>query len=52
MIERLDREHGVVATALSELRTLLDAPEPGDPARPRDEFDATDPVALRNGAQR
>ncbi|BDU02656.1 nitroreductase/quinone reductase family protein [Nocardia sputorum] len=39
VIDRLNREHGVVATALTELRELLDAPEPGDPARLRADFD-------------
>ncbi|MFI9414891.1 nitroreductase/quinone reductase family protein [Nocardia gamkensis] len=39
VIDRLNREHGVVAGALTELRTLLDAAEPGDPARLVAEFD-------------
>lgn len=39
VVERLHREHGAVATALTGLRTLLDAPEPADPARLRTEFD-------------
>ncbi|MFE7746068.1 nitroreductase/quinone reductase family protein [Nocardia sp. NPDC057455] len=39
VIDRLNREHGVVAGALTALRTLLDATEPGDPARLLTEFD-------------
>ncbi|MBF6163740.1 nitroreductase family deazaflavin-dependent oxidoreductase [Streptomyces gardneri] len=39
VVDRLSREHGVVATALTELRTLLDPPHLGDPARLRTEFE-------------
>ncbi|WP_454198530.1 nitroreductase/quinone reductase family protein [Nocardia sp. Marseille-Q1738] len=38
-VERLHREHGTVAAALTGLRALLDAPEPAAPARLRTEFD-------------
>ncbi|UAK33408.1 hemerythrin domain-containing protein [Nocardia asteroides] len=39
MVDRLSHEHGVVATALTELRTLLDPPHLGAPARLRAEFE-------------
>ncbi|MEU4340400.1 nitroreductase/quinone reductase family protein [Nocardia sp. NPDC023852] len=39
VVDRLQREHGVVATALTELRELLDTGESGDAARLRTEFD-------------
>lgn len=39
MLERLHREHGAVAAALTELRALLATVEPGDATRLRTEFD-------------
>ncbi|WSG63347.1 hemerythrin domain-containing protein [Nocardia sp. NBC_01730] len=39
VVDRLQREHGVVAAALTELRELLDSEESGDVARLRTEFD-------------
>ncbi|MGO4615231.1 hemerythrin domain-containing protein [Nocardia sp. 2YAB30] len=39
MVDRLQREHGVVAAALTELRELLETEGSGGVARLRTEFD-------------